>query len=96
MGIRTELTNDFHKFAEKITSARFIISVMIIGTLCWVVVRTTDLLRLGLEDKEKFMAVKEVFVYTMGIVSGIAGSIVTLYFNRSDRKKDTEDTESKV
>ena len=88
MGIQLDLKRQANTIIEKITSARFIISVMIIWTICMVTDKSMDILAKSIADKEQFLAVKEVFVYLMGIVSGIAGTITTLYFTRQDRKAE--------
>jgi len=80
----------------KMTSVRAILSVMIIWTLCYVVMSYADLLKGAVADKEQFALVKEVFVYVMGIMSGIAGSVVTLYFTRTDRHDSDKDKEDKI
>ena len=79
---------------DKITSARFIISIMVIWTICSVTDKSMDLLVKSLVDKEQFLAVKEVFIYMMGVLSGIAGSVVALYFTRQDRVQQNGDTET--
>ena len=82
------LRRDIHTIVDKLTSVRSIVSVMVIWTICYVTVRTVNMLFDCLNSPEQFTAAKDVFIYVMGIVSGISGSIVTLYFTRQDRKTD--------
>lgn len=85
MGIQVDARKEIRTIIDKLTSVRSIVSVMIIWTVCYVTMSCMDLLRSSIQNKDTFLMVKEVFIYLMGIVSGIAGSVITLYFTRTDR-----------
>ncbi len=86
MDIKLDARKELKTIIDKVTSVRSIVSVMIIWTVCYVTMNCMDLLKTSVQNKDTFLMVKEVFIYLMGIVSGIAGSVVTLYFTRTDRK----------
>jgi len=96
MGIQIDARKELKRVLEKVTSVRSIVSVMIIWTVCYVTMNCMDLLKVSVQNKDQFLLVKEVFIYLMGIVSGIAGSIITLYFTRSDRHNGNGEVDNEV
>jgi hypothetical protein len=77
-----------HRILAKLFSGRFITTVLIISTYCVVLVKALDLVVAGKISKEFFM----------GIFAGFgtaAGSIITFYFTRKDRKHMNENGEEK-
>lgn len=82
----------------KLTSARFIIAVLVIVTLCRAVERSFDLIvsAVGETDKEVLSFVKEIFMFVLGAFVTVVTSITTLYFTRTDRwKQENGETEVK-
>ncbi len=67
------------RFIYKITSARFIVTLAIIGTYCWVIKEA-----LNLYSAEKIS--KDFFFGLFAGFSAIAGSVVTFYFTRPGNK----------
>lgn len=77
--------NIWERIIDKLMSARFVIVVAISGTLCIAVLQSFRIVSLECADKEVIMFRKEVFMYVMGVFSGIAGSVISSYFQRHDR-----------
>ena len=69
------------RFVYKITSARFIVTLFIIGTYCWVVIKALDLFSVAKISKDFFFGLFAGF-------SAIAGSVITFYFTRHKKEKD--------
>lgn len=67
------------RFIYKITSARFITTLIIMGTYCFIMREALDLYAAGEISKDFFFGLFTGF-------SAIAGSVVTFYFTRPDRK----------
>jgi H+/Cl- antiporter ClcA len=83
----------WERVIDKLMSARFVIVVSIAGTLCLAVLQSFKIVSLDCVDKEILAFRKEVFMYVMGVFSGIAGSVISSYFQRQDRvtKDNTTD-----
>ena len=76
----------WERIVDKILSARFLIVVFMYSTLCLAVVQSFRIIGLESTDKELLSFRKEIFLYVMGVFSGLIGAIGTSYFARVDRK----------
>lgn len=80
----------FEIIVAKITSARFIVTLAVIFTLCWAVMGCFDIITkiLGSEIKDEkiFTLIKDIVFMLLGAFISTVSSIVTLYFGREDRK----------
>jgi H+/Cl- antiporter ClcA len=85
--------NIWERIIDKLMSARFVIVVSIAGTLCLAVLQSFRIVTLDCVDKETLMFRKEVFMYVMGVFSGIAGSVISSYFQRHDRVNKDNSTD---
>ena len=87
------------RFMDKVLSARFIVTVLLASTLCFAVRESFRVIGIEDLDKEVMAFRKEIFMYVMGMFSGIVSSVITSYFSRQDRKTPdgttTETTEGK-
>jgi hypothetical protein len=77
----------------KITSARFIVTVGVIGTLCAAIFGIFDILERLLQPDIKpndtlFNLVKDIIFMLLGAFIATVSSITTLYFGRQDRTKE--------
>ena len=84
-------TNEYtiwERIVDKVLSARFLIVVIMYATLCLAVVQSFRMIGLESADKELLSFRKEIFLYVMGVFSGLIGAIGTSYFTRTDRKGD--------
>ena len=82
-------------FIAKVTSARFIVTVTVIGTLCWATLGVLNLLgKLLVQEliNEKFLSlIEKVIFMLLGALISTASSISTLYFGRQDRWKQEKE-----
>ena len=76
----------WERIVDKLMSARFLIAVITTMTLCVAVIQLIRIIGLENADKELLNFRKEIFLYVMGVFSGIAGSVISSYFSRGDRK----------
>ena len=76
----------WERIIDKILSARFIIVLFMYSTLCLAVIQSFHIIGLDCADKDLMAFRKEIFLYVMGVFSGLIGAIGTSYFTRSDRK----------
>ena len=90
----------FKRFAEianrvfaKILSARFLIALMLAGTLCFCAIKVIELVSATNLDKDAAAIRKEIFMYVMGAFTTACSSVVTLYFTRTDRWKNEDEEE---
>jgi len=89
--------NIFTRALDKILSARFIVTVLLAATLCYAVKESFRIVGLTNAEGEVMAFRKEIFMYVMGMFSGIVGSVITSYFSRQDRKTaEIEKTEEPV
>lgn len=72
----------------KVLSARFIVTVLLAGTLCYAVKESFRIVGLTNAEGDLMAFRKEIFMYVMGMFSGIVGSVITSYFSRQDRKPE--------
>lgn len=79
----------WERMVDKLLSARFLIVVFMYSTLCLAVVQSFRIIGLDCSDKDLLAFRKEIFLYVMGVFSGLIGAIGTSYFTRVDRKGDT-------
>jgi hypothetical protein len=82
----------------KLTSARFIMAVLVIFTLCRSVDRSFDLISSSIKtvDKEVLAFVKEIFMFVLGAFISVVTAITTLYFTRTDRGKQETNGETET
>ena len=71
---------------SKLTSARFLTTMIITSTLAYAVYASFELIKMDSFNPEAVTFRKEVFMYVMGVFSGIVGTVITSYFSRTDRK----------
>ena len=76
----------WERIVDKVLSARFLIVLVMYTTLCLAVLQSFRLVSLDCADKELLTFRKELFLYVMGVFSGLIGGIGTAYFTRADRK----------
>jgi hypothetical protein len=76
----------WERIVDKLLSARFVIVLLMYATLCYAVGKSFQIIGLDCADKELLNFRKEIFLYVMGVFSGLIGGIGTSYFVRSDRK----------
>ncbi len=80
----------FEIIIAKVTSARFIVTLAVIFTLCWTVMNCYGLLikitGVEIKDEKTFALIKDVLFMLLGAFIFTVSSIVTLYFGREDRK----------
>jgi len=74
-----------NRFLGKITSARFITTVLVIGTLCWSVDKCLNISLSAAANKEVFTLMKDIIMLLLGAFVATTTAIVTAYFNRTDR-----------
>jgi hypothetical protein len=79
----------WERIVDKILSARFLIVLVMYATLCFAVVQSFRIVGIECTDKELLTFRKEIFLYVMGVFSGLIGGIGTSYFTRTDRKDKT-------
>ena len=65
----------------KITSARFLVTLIIMGTYCWIMREALDFYAAGKVSKDFFFGLFAGF-------SALVGSIVTFYFTRKRNNKE--------
>ena len=80
----------WERIIDKTLSARFLIVLCMYATLCYAVVQSFHIIGMDCVDKDLMAFRKEIFLYVMGVFSGLIGGIGTSYFVRSDRKKETD------
>ena len=73
---------------QKITSARFWMVLLVIGTLCIAVLKCFNLVIqvLQVQDEKVLTFVKEIIMFILGAFVSVVSSISVLYFGRNDRK----------
>jgi len=85
MEAKNNLLCILNRFLGKITSARFIVTVLVIGTLCWSVDRCLTISASAAANKEVFTLMKDIVMLLLGAFVATTTAIVTAYFNRTDR-----------
>jgi hypothetical protein len=75
----------------KLFSARFISTVLVIGTLCWSVVKCLSMAQSAVADEKVFSLVKEIVMFVLGAFISVVTSVTTLYFGRTDRSNKEDD-----
>jgi hypothetical protein len=88
------LTCILKRFLGKLTSARFLTTILVIGTLCWSVDKCLDIAVTSAANKEVFILVKDIIMLLLGAFVSSATAIVTLYFSRTDRDASVADNGS--
>jgi Na+/serine symporter len=86
-----EITN---RIFAKVLSARFLIAIMLAGTLCFCAIKVLELVAAQNLDKDSIAIRKEIFMYVMGAFTTACSSVVTLYFTRTDRWKNEDEDET--
>lgn len=90
-----------YRFMDKVLSARFLVTLIVAFTLKYAVTRSFDMIYICLTnangvDKDTVVFVKEIFLYVMGVFSGIIGTVFASYFARQDRMKNHNEEFSKT
>jgi len=70
----------------KITSARFLIVLSLTGTMCYVLLKSLDLMVMNADNEKLFPIFKDLFLVIFGAFIGFVGTAITFYFTRTDRK----------
>lgn len=78
------------KILHKLISARYIMTIMVIVTLCWAVVKCFSLVGASLHDEKAFTLVKEIIMFVLGAFVSVVTNVVTSYFQRQDRAMGDE------
>ena len=79
------------RIIDKILSARFLVTLIVIGTLCWSVGKSIDMAASVVQDEKMFTLAKEITMFILGAFVSVVTAIVTSYFGRTDRHKTVED-----
>jgi len=74
-----------HRVIAKFLSARFLVTLMVIWTLCWAVMRSVELTIAVVSDEKAFALAKEIVMFILGAFISVVTAVVTSYFNRVDR-----------
>lgn len=88
MSLISETGQVLQRALNKIISARYLITIAVIATLCWAVVKCFDLISLSLKDEKSFSLVKEIIMFVLGAFISVVTNVVTSYFQRNDRVPD--------
>ena len=81
----------WNRFLGKILSARFLVTLMVISTLCFIVIKSLELTINVVHDEKAFTLAKEIVMFILGAFISVVTAIVTSYFQRVDRvNHDTE------
>lgn len=90
------MANDIYtigqRILDKVLSARFLIVLFMYATLCYAVVQSFKIVGMDSADKDLMAFRKEIFLYVMGVFSGLIGGIGTTYFSRTDRAQKQDPT----
>lgn len=70
---------------DKFLSARFLTTVVVIVTFCWLAVYSLILLKNNLTDKESLAVIEKITMFILGAFVTQVGNIITSYFRREDR-----------
>ena len=84
-------TSIINSIIPKFLSARFIATIMVIGTLCWSVVKCLSMAQSAVADEKVFSLVKEIVMFVLGAFISVVTSVTTLYFGRTDRSNKEDD-----
>jgi hypothetical protein len=97
-GIMSEQKNDLiciiNRLLGKVTSARFLATVMVIATLCLSVDKCLDMSMQAAQNERVFSLIKDIIMLLLGAFVSTATAIVTLYFSRTDRAAIMEDNDN--
>lgn len=74
---------------SKMTSGRWITTVLITFTFCFITVKCINLFTANL-GTDKFPVVEKILMFVLGAFTTQAGNVITSYFDRSDRKSENE------
>jgi len=74
-----------HRIIAKALSARFLVTLMVIWTLCWAVMRSVELTIAVISDEKAFALAKEIVMFILGAFISVVTAVVTSYFQRTDR-----------
>lgn len=74
---------------SKMTSGRWVVTVLLTGTFCLITIKCINLLIANLAT-DKLPIVKEILMFVLGAFTTQAGNVITGYFGRSDRKPESE------
>lgn len=74
---------------EKMSSGRWITTVLITGTFCWITVKCINLFTQNLAT-DKLPLIEKILMFVLGAFTTQAGNVITSYFDRSDRKSENK------
>ena len=72
------------KCIDKVLSARFIITIMLSYTFCWITVKSLNLFMVNLAS-DKLPLIEKIVFFLLGSFCTKVGDVITSYFDRSDR-----------
>lgn len=77
---------------SKFTSARYIMSILVIATLCLTVFKCFELLTISIKggDEKLLSLAEKIVMYVLGSFTAVVSSVVALYFARTDRSGERE------
>ena len=87
ININIDAKETVKQLLSKISSGRWIATVFITGTFCWITIRGIDLFAQNLAT-DKLPLVEKILMFILGAFTTQAGNIITSYFDRSDRKQE--------
>ena len=72
---------------SKISSGRWITTILITGTFCLITLKCFDLFMQNLAT-DKLPLIEKILMFILGAFTTQAGNVITSYFDRSDRKPE--------
>ena len=85
MDTETQFFALLQTIVEKLTSARFLATMIVIITLCWAVKDSLDMAMKAVGDEKTFSLIKEIIMFVLGAFVSVVTAITTSYFLRPDR-----------
>lgn len=84
------VSDSMKRILLKLTSARFIIAIVVTLTLCWSVGKCLQMVLETSKDEKAFSLVKDIVMYLLGSFTSVVTASVISYFNRNDRMSEDE------
>jgi hypothetical protein len=72
----------------KLTSARFLITVVMVFTFCWITNKSFNLMMGNIGNKDALPIIEKITMFLLGAFCTQVGNIVVSYFQRSDRQPE--------
>lgn len=77
----------FQRVADKLTSARFLVTVIMVSTFCLITINSLSMFIKYLENEKVIGLVREIVMFILGAFCTQVGGVISSYFNRADRQK---------